>query len=119
MKNLFKCKKALSPVVAAVVLIGVTVAVSIAVASWMGSQSVGYMEISEMAIVDVEFTFGDVSNGRIAAHVTNSGTSDVTVDRIRVNGENSLVWSSGTSDTVGAGDDETFTITQVVIAGKI
>ena len=118
MKKLLKSKEALSPVVAAIILIGVTVAVSIAVAAWMGSLSIGYMELNEMAIIDVEFTLGDVSTGRIALHVTNSGTSAITVDRIRVNSENSLIWSSGTSDTVGAGDDETFTITQAVIVGN-
>jgi len=35
MKKLLKSKKALSPVVAAIILIAVTVAVSIAVAAWM------------------------------------------------------------------------------------
>ena len=35
MKKLFRSKKALSPVVAAIILIAVTVAVSIAVAAWM------------------------------------------------------------------------------------
>lgn len=34
--NLYRNKKALSPVVAAIILIAVTVAVSIAVAAWMG-----------------------------------------------------------------------------------
>ncbi|MGQ9565095.1 MAG: archaellin/type IV pilin N-terminal domain-containing protein, partial [Candidatus Bathyarchaeales archaeon] len=37
MRKLFKSRKALSPVVAAIILIAVTVAVSIAVAAWMGA----------------------------------------------------------------------------------
>jgi flagellin-like protein len=117
MKKLLKSKKALSPVVAAIILIAVTVAVSIAVAAWMGSLTLGFMETSELTITDVDFTIGDASNGRIAVYVTNSGTSNFTVKRIRVNGEILSTWSSGTSDTVAPGTSETFTITQLVAAG--
>jgi hypothetical protein len=118
MKKFLKNKNALSLVVAATILIAVSVAVSIAVGAWMGSQSVNYMEISEMSIIDLDFVVGDVSNGRIVAHVTNFGTSDVTVDRIRVNGQNAISWLSGTDDTVAPSNDETFTITHTVIAGS-
>ena len=118
MKKLLQSKKALSPVVAAIILIAVTVAVSIAVAAWMGSLAIGFMETSELTITDVDFTIGDASNGRIAVRVTNSGTSYFTVKRMRVNGENADTWSSGTSDTVAPGTSETFTITQAVVAGN-
>ena len=118
MKNLLKSKKALSPVVAAIILIAVTVAVSIAVAAWMGSLTIGFMETSQTAITEVDFTIGDASTGRIAIHVTNPGTSEVTIRRIRINGENEITWSSGTSDTVAPGNSETFTITQAVATGS-
>ncbi|UCH37441.1 MAG: hypothetical protein JSV76_07130 [Candidatus Bathyarchaeota archaeon] len=117
MNKLLKSKKALSPVVAAIILIAVTVAVSIAVAAWMGSLTIGFMETSELTVTNVDFTAGDPS-GQIAVDVTNSGTSAVTVTAIKVNGETAATWSSGTSDTVEPGADETFTITQVVVAGN-
>jgi flagellin-like protein len=117
MKKLLKSKKALSPVVAAIILIAVTVAVSIAVAAWMGSLSIGYMEISELTITGVDFTIGDPS-GSIDVHVTNSGTSDFTVKNVRVNGKIASNWSYGTSDTIAPGDSENFTITQPVAAGS-
>ena len=118
MKKLLKSRKALSPVVAAIILIAVTVAVSIAVAAWMGSLTIGFMETSELTITDLDFTIGDP--GSIAVNVTNSGTSSFTVKNIRVNGENLDVsdWSSGTSDTVAPGESETFTITQAVAPGS-
>ena len=50
MKTLRKFKKnvkALSPVVASIILIAVTVAVSIAVAAWMGALTIGFMGGSE------------------------------------------------------------------------
>ncbi|NIQ04873.1 MAG: hypothetical protein GWO20_03795, partial [Candidatus Korarchaeota archaeon] len=43
MKRIWKGKKALSPVVAAIILIAVTVAVSIAVAAWMGALTFTFM----------------------------------------------------------------------------
>ena len=114
MKEVFRNRKGLSPVVAAVILMGVTVAVSVAVASWMGSLSTDYMETKELSIVEVEFNIGDASAGRIVVNVSNFGTGDVTIHRIDVNGKVADVWSSEESDTVDVGSAETFTITQVV-----
>ena len=115
MKKLFESRRALSPVVAAIILVAVTVAVSIAVAAWMGSMAVNEMEVSELAITHLDFTVGDAENGRIIVHVTNSGTSDVTVFRIMVNGENEENWSSETSDTVVAGTSEVIMVTRAVV----
>ncbi|UCH37127.1 MAG: hypothetical protein JSV76_05405 [Candidatus Bathyarchaeota archaeon] len=78
---------------------------------------IGFMETSELTVTNVDFTPGDPS-GQIAVDVTNSGTSAVTVTQIKVNGETAGTWSSGTSDTIEPGADETFTITQAVVAGN-
>ena len=118
MRLFFNNKKALSPVVAAIILIAVTVAVSIAVAAWMGSLTLGFMATPELTITDIDFTLGDSSNGRIFVYTTNTGTASFTVTRIRVNGENIANWSSGTSNTIDAGNSETFTIIQEVTAGQ-
>jgi flagellin-like protein len=117
--NIFlKSEKALSPVVAAIILIAVTVAVSIAVAAWMGSLSVGFMDATdEVAITGVDFTPGDAVSGSIVVYVTNSGTSRFTVKHVRVNTEIITEWSSGTSDTIAPGASETITITHEVIPG--
>jgi flagellin-like protein len=111
MNKLIKSKKGLSPVVAAIILIGVTVAVSIAVAAWMGSMAVSDMKVSELTITSLEFNAGDAENGEIIVHVSNTGTSDVTVHRIRVNGDNVGTWSADISNTIRAGTSETFTST--------
>ena len=109
-----KNKKALSPVVAAIILIAVTVAVSIAVAAWMGSLTIGFMETTELTITDLDFNVGNATDGRIFVDVTNSGTNSFTVDRIRVNGNLATAWSAGTSSTIAPGISETVTITQTV-----
>ncbi len=54
-RKLRKNAKALSPVVASIILIAVTVAVSIAVAAWMGALVVGQMATEELKITNCEF----------------------------------------------------------------
>jgi len=86
MRKLFKSRKALSPVVAAIILIAVTVAVSIAVAAWMGALTFTFMKTEELKITSMTFggTSG-VANNTIILSIRNSGTSKVTVTESRIN----------------------------------
>ena len=70
--KLLKCRKGLSPVVAAIILIAVTVAVSIAVAAWMGSLTVGFMETEELNIIGVTY---DKDVKKVSIEVANVGTT--------------------------------------------
>ena len=55
-----KNAKALSPVIATIILIAVTVAVSVVVAAWMGALTIGFMGNSEQAkITNVVLTNTD------------------------------------------------------------
>lgn len=84
MKKLLRNRKALSPVVAAIILIAVTVAVSIAVAAWMGSLTFSFMGgTEELKILDVKF---DKATSKLSVEVTNIGTEKVTISDIRVDG---------------------------------
>ncbi|MEM4704398.1 MAG: archaellin/type IV pilin N-terminal domain-containing protein [Candidatus Bathyarchaeia archaeon] len=84
MKNLKQSRKALSPVVASIILIAVTVAVSIAVAAWMGALTTGFMGSSSITITDAQF---DKSGTGITLHLKNTGTKTVTIATVRINGE--------------------------------
>jgi len=105
MRRLFKCRKALSPVVAAIILIAVTVAVSIAVAAWMGALTFTFMKTEELKITNLEFYTSGGTN-YINATVTNPGTSKVTVSTVRVNDvavtgvTGSLEWTAGSSHEI-------------------
>jgi flagellin-like protein len=77
-----KNAKALSPVVASIILIAVTVAVSIAVAAWMGALSVGFMQTEQLTITNVVFS----GNQTITLSVRNSGTTDVVINAATVSG---------------------------------
>lgn len=80
MKKLFRSKKALSPVVAAIILIAVTVAVSLAVAAWMGALTFTFMGTEQLDIRSV--SWGD---GKFNVTIYNTGTTPVTVTQIWVN----------------------------------
>jgi flagellin-like protein len=119
MRKLLKSRKALSPVVAAIILIAVTVAVSIAVAAWMGSLTIGFMETSELTVTQMRFTGAHASglNGTtITLDVTNSGTSAVTVSLVKVNGETMTTVTGDLS--LEAGDPGNIVITQTWYAGN-
>lgn len=116
MKPFIKNKKALSPVIAAIILIAVTVAVSVAVAAWMGSTTAGFMRANELTIKNVKFNPGDELSGSIVLDVTNSGTTRYTISLIKVNGE-TRSWSFENSATIYPSGDETITISQAVTLG--
>jgi flagellin-like protein len=117
MKKLLKGKKAISPVIAAIILIAVTVAVSIAVAVWMGAITFNYIETRELQITNMQFvgTTGNSTN-TIVLSVTNQGSGKVTVQMVRVN-DIFGTWT-GTS-AYNAGDEGTITVTSPTwIAGN-
>jgi flagellin-like protein len=103
-----RSKKALSPVVASIILIAVTVAVSIAVAAWMGALTVGFMGSSSINISNMEF--GGTGDVEIACSVKNTGTKSVTVSQVRVNNAVETI-KTGSDVTLDAGATGTITIT--------
>ena len=119
MRKLLKSKKALSPVVAAIILIAVTVAVSIAVAAWMGSLSMGFMETKEVTISSIQI---DAGNDTMLIDCRNTGTGDVTVSSAKINGQTATI-TAGTENTFtvlagGTFDDVTISTTTDLLAGS-
>ncbi|HUT17008.1 MAG TPA: archaellin/type IV pilin N-terminal domain-containing protein, partial [Acidobacteriota bacterium] len=115
MKNFRKSRKALSPVVASIILIAVTVAVSIAVAAWMGALTVGFMGTSSLNIGDASFPAAD----QVVLSVKNTGTKTVTIASIKVNSNTVANWTStATGNSMAAGENCTVTLTQAWTAGN-
>jgi flagellin-like protein len=81
--KILKNRKALSPVVASIILIAVTVAVSIAVAAWMGALSFGFMGSGES--LQVGTPYGWTSNN-VTVYSTNSGGGIINITAFRVSG---------------------------------
>jgi flagellin-like protein len=110
--KILKNKKALSPVVASIILIAVTVAVSIAVAAWMGALTIGFMGSSSITITNVSFSGSSGAiNNSIVLTLKNTGTKQVTIAQVKVNG---VVKSFSGNTTLNAGDEgKTLTIENV------
>jgi len=101
--KLLRSKKALSPVVASIILIAVTVAVSIAVAAWMGALTIGFMGSSSITITDYHFyTASPNATNYITITMKNTGTKQVTIANVKVN--NSVkTFSPAVNATLNAG----------------
>jgi flagellin-like protein len=70
-------RKALSPVIASIILIAVTIAVAVATAAWMGGTTIGLMGNVEIAtITNLDFS----TPGHIIVTMSNTGTSEVTIN---------------------------------------
>lgn len=81
MRKLQHNAKALSPVVASIILIAVTVAVSLAVAVWMGGLTTGFMQTEQLQITSVTI---DAVTDTAVISVSNTGTSAVTINQVFV-----------------------------------
>mgnify|MGYP003574514819 CR=1 FL=1 len=87
LRKIRKNKKALSPVVASIILIAVTVAVSIAVAAWMGALTVGFMDTATVTITDVSFDeTAPLEQDFMTLTVRNTGTGSAVISTAKVNG---------------------------------
>ena len=83
---MLRSRKALSPVVASIILIAVTVAVSIAVAAWMGALTFQFTETEQLQITHVEFYPPNNATGRyLNVTISNTATSAATVSEVWVN----------------------------------
>jgi len=90
-RNIAREKKGLSPVIATVILISVTIVVAVSVAYWMGSIASGYTTFEQIELPtsyarwDGNKTF---TNGgwNVTIELKNTGSADATIDNIFLNG---------------------------------
>jgi flagellin-like protein len=84
LRKIKKNSKALSPVIASIILIAVTVAVSVVVAAWMGGISLGFMNNAEQ--VTISNPVFDTTAGTVTVDARNSGAGSVTITSGTVDG---------------------------------
>ncbi|MEM3789285.1 MAG: archaellin/type IV pilin N-terminal domain-containing protein, partial [Candidatus Bathyarchaeia archaeon] len=83
--KMLKSRKALSPVVASIILIAVTVAVSLAVAIWMGSLTTGQMQTEGLSVVNHAWASpSGTTISYINITVRNTGSVDLSIAEVRV-----------------------------------
>jgi flagellin-like protein len=102
MIKLWKSRKALSPVVAAIILIAVTVAVSIAVAAWMGALTFTFMKTEELKILNITWATG---NANATLTVKNTGSGTITINQVKVNDASATMTPSSVTLSPGGQTD--------------
>jgi len=119
--KILKNAKALSPVVASIILIAVTVAVSIAVAAWMAGLIPMFSSTEQMQVTNMEF-LADPVNGHIYVTVKNTGSASVIINECWVNNvkptsviENGTITNLPLTWTANMG--KVLNITQTVASG--
>ncbi|MGA2307917.1 MAG: archaellin/type IV pilin N-terminal domain-containing protein [Candidatus Bathyarchaeia archaeon] len=112
--KILRSRKALSPVVASIILIAVTVAVSIAVAAWMGALTFNFMATEQGQIWNLQFTAGN-PGGTILVTFNNTGTTPITLNQAWVKGIQATV--GALPQTVTANNGTQITITMTIISG--
>jgi flagellin-like protein len=83
--KILRSRKALSPVVASIILIAVTVAVSIAVAAWMGALTFSFMGTEQLRISKITWNWDATPTRTFVINVNNTGTKDMTINQVLVN----------------------------------
>ncbi len=86
-KNINKDKRALSPVIATVILISVTIVVAVSVAYWMGAIAGGYTSFEQIELPSIyaEVITSPSDGWNITIDLKNTGSADATVDNIYIN----------------------------------
>lgn len=107
-------KKGISPTIAAVILIAVTVAISLAVAAWTGALTFLYMKTEELTIINVSYqgTSG-VADNHIVVTLQNTGTTDATLTQAKVSGHVVDKTIDFVDVTISKGEIQTITLNNV------
>jgi flagellin-like protein len=101
--GLLRDKRGISPVIATVILVAVTIVVAVAVAYWMGGIASLYtryekIQISSAYAVASTTINSSLSGWVVTVNVQNTGTADATITNLLINGKpwNDPSYSSGT-----------------------
>ncbi len=103
--------RAISPVIATVIIVSVAIAISIAVALWLTGVTSGFTQTENLQIVSSYATAVDtpVKGWNITIVLKNTGTVAATIDNIFINGipaqnnTNGVYWLNGTGTTIEPG----------------
>jgi len=111
MKSIQQSTKALSPVVASIILIAVAIAVSILTAGWLSQTTNHYKETSAIIVNNAQFA-GDSGQptNTMMLDMKNTGTQAVTIGMIKINGKPSI-FSAAPGETTTYAPTETKSLT--------
>ena len=111
-RNIAREKRGLSPVIATVILISVTIVVAVSVAYWMGSIASGYTTFEQIELPTVYARWdSSLTRWNVTIELKNTGSADATIDNIFINGiplkdyTSGRVWLSYDSENLTTSSD--------------
>ena len=108
LRKIKKNSKALSPVVASIILIAVTVAVSVVVAAWMGGMSLGLMNNAEqVTATNPRF---NAAGDEVTLTLRNTGAASVTVSAEGTIDGNTATAVGASNNTIAKGEAKDFAL---------
>ena len=105
--------KAISPVIATVIIVAVAISISIAVALWMTGLTSTFTGVEKLEIINAHAAY-DSQNKQWSVEITvkNTGTKDATIEHIYANDEEITGFKLGNGDNVlSVGETDTITFT--------
>jgi hypothetical protein len=109
---MLRTKRALSPVIATVILLSVVIAVAIATVAWMSGLTFSFMDIEELRITNEQWgpecSYVDLT-------LQNRGTSNIAINSVTVNSQSTTFAFISGSETIAAGESAVVRITQTFI----
>lgn len=85
MKKFRENRKAVSPVISTIIIVAVAIAISIAVAFWLGGITSIFTRFEKLEI-PTAYAKADTGGWTVTLEVKNTGTTDVTITDILING---------------------------------
>ncbi|MCD6301703.1 MAG: DUF4352 domain-containing protein [Staphylothermus sp.] len=105
--------KAISPVIATVIIVAVAIAISIAVALWITGLTSSFTGVEKLEVVNAYATYDDTNKAwEVHVIVKNTGTKTATIDQIFINNKPGTISSSVTT----VSDGETSAVTSDIIS---
>ena len=86
-RSIVRCKRALSPVIATVILVSVTIVVAVSVAYWMGGIAGVYTRFEKIEVTSCYAVKDASGNYNVTVVMKNSGSQDATISYVLINGK--------------------------------
>jgi flagellin-like protein len=92
--SIVRSRKAISPVIATIIIVAIAISIAIAVAYWMVGITGAFTRFEKLEFVSA-YAINDQDGYNISMMVKNTGTTDVTVNMIFINGKPAQDYKSG------------------------
>lgn len=114
--HLRNAKKALSPVVASLILLAVAIAVSVATVAWISGLSGSFMQIEELHATNHQ---GGPNGSYIDVTLHNTGTQSVRLSSVSVNSQLASVTYVVGSSQIGDGESAVLRVSDTFVPGAV